>query len=62
MLIVYHRHLLSAKICSKGARGWWKSHGLNWSDFLANGIPAQELEKIDDVRVNQVIEVAKKDG
>ena len=43
---VYLRHLRMAKpraICHDGAKRWWKRKGLDWNDFVQNGIPGQEL-------------------
>lgn len=43
---VYIRHLRMAKpraICRDGAKRWWARKGLDWSDFVSNGIPGQVL-------------------
>lgn len=43
---VYLRHLRMAKpraICQDGAKRWWKRKGLDWSDFVLNGIAGQKL-------------------
>jgi hypothetical protein len=29
--------------CARGARAWFASHDLDWTDFVRNGIDAQRL-------------------
>ncbi len=57
----YRRHLRTANICSSGARGWWARHGLNWSDFLENGIPVETLLETGDPFALRVVEIAKEE-
>lgn len=47
-LRVYMRHLRMAHQCSRGARDWFASNGLDWSDFVTNGVPVSVLEAIGD--------------
>lgn len=53
------RHLRTAKICSSGARAWWPRNGLNWQDFLANGIPGEKLLETGDPFARRVVEIAR---
>jgi hypothetical protein len=57
----YMRHLRTARICSSGARDWWKRHGFDWSDFLANGIPAETLLETGDPFALRVVEIAREE-
>lgn len=57
----YMRHLRTAKICSGGARDWWKHHGFDWSDFLRNGIPAETLLETGDPFALRVVEIAREE-
>lgn len=57
--IVRMEHIRKAKMCSEGARRFWKRHNLDWSDFLSNGIDADVLAATGDALALQVIEVAK---
>ncbi|OCG15999.1 hypothetical protein A9G24_01245 [Gilliamella sp. App6-5] len=59
-LIVKREDLIAARQCSSGGRAFFKRHGLDWSDFLKNGIDAEILIKINDVMANQVIEQARR--
>lgn len=58
-LIVTMRDIRGAKMCSDGPRRFFKRHGLDWSDFLTNGIPASKLLATGDAMAAQVVEVAR---
>lgn len=58
-IIVKREDLTTAKQCSRGGREFFKRHGLDWSDFLKNGIDSEMLLKTNDVMANQVIEKAR---
>lgn len=45
---VYMRHVRSAQLCARGSREFFRKHGLDWNDFLTNGIPVSKLEEIGD--------------
>jgi hypothetical protein len=54
-MIVTTRHLFSIPgfsrrhgFCRSGSRKWARAHGIDWSDFVRNGIEAQRLEAIGD--------------
>ncbi len=42
-ITIYVIDIKKAGICGRGARPFFKEHGLSWSKFLSNGIPAQVL-------------------
>lgn len=46
--------------CAWGLRHWWKQHGLDFADFLKNGIDAKILLATGDLQVLRII--AKKRG
>lgn len=52
MIRVFRRHLYHSKpeerYCARGSRDFFTKHGLNWSDFLRNGIPAEAFLKTGD--------------
>lgn len=52
-------HIREAKMCSRGTRDFFKKHGLDWDEFLKNGIPAEELESTGDAMAIRVSEVAR---
>lgn len=54
-LVVTRRHLFTvpgfsrrAGFCRGGARRWFDAHGLDWRDFVRNGIAAETLEATRD--------------
>lgn len=57
-MIVTMRHIRAAKMCSRGACAFFKRHNLDWSSFLKNGIPEEELIATGDAMALQVVEVA----
>lgn len=58
-LIITMRDIRAAKMCSRGARTFFKRHGLDWTDFLKNGIPAWKLAATGDAMALQVVEAAR---
>lgn len=55
---IYPRHLSQMGYCRRGARKFFVRHGLDWSTFVRQGIPAERLALIDDFMVDQLIKVA----
>ena len=53
------RDIRAAKMCSRGARQFFDRHGLDWSDFVRNGVLIEIIEKIDDAMAQQVVGVAR---
>ena len=54
-MIITTRHLFSIPgfstrpgFCRGGARAWFVAHGLDWSDFVRNGIAAEVMEATGD--------------
>lgn len=60
-LICYMRHVRAAKLCHRGSRHWCLENGVDWIDFLANGIPAQHLLDTHDPIVLRVVNEAIKE-
>ena len=59
---IYANHLYSVPnfnggtgYCAAGCREWFSAHGLNWADFVANGIDAAELAATGDELAHRVI-------
>lgn len=53
------RDIRAAKMCSSGAREFFKRHGLGWQDFLKHGVDSEVLEKTGDAMALKVVEVAR---
>ena len=48
-------------MCARGSRAFFLRHGLDWQDFLANGIDLEIAEKFDDAMIQQVINMLRCD-
>jgi hypothetical protein len=45
---VFMRHVRAAELCKKGSQAFFRKHGLDYRDFLKNGIAVSKLEEIGD--------------
>ena len=59
-LIVTIKDMRALKYCAAGSRQFAARHGLDWSRFLREGLPASEFEKIPDAMAHRVVEQAKR--
>lgn len=59
-MIVTMRDVRACKMCARGARAFFKRHGLDWSDFIRNGIDASVLEATGDAMALKVVDYAKR--
>jgi hypothetical protein len=48
---VFVRHVRAEKLCLRGARKWFAHAGLDWGNFVANGIAASKLVETGDAMV-----------
>lgn len=58
-IIVTMKDVRAAKGCSKGARMFCETHGINWSLFLKEGVRASVLEATGDAMALNLVKVAK---
>lgn len=59
MIIVYLRHVRKAKYCLSGTRKFFSENGLDYQDFIVNGIPAEKLLSLNNEMSNMVVRVAQ---
>ena len=52
-------HVREAKMCSSGAREFFKVHNLDWQEFLREGIDVNIIEGTGDAMALEVAKVAK---
>lgn len=62
MTTVTMQHIRAAGMCSRGARAFFKSAGLDWDAFLAEGIPAEKLAATNDAMALSVVSFAEKEA
>lgn len=55
MTIVTHRHARELGYCNRGLRAWFSREGMDWADFLKNGIAADVLRQHDNAMAERVI-------
>lgn len=60
--MVYHRHLAEIGYCNRGARLFCRLNGIDWSDFLDNGIAAERLRATGDAQAQALVDHAMKAG
>lgn len=58
-LIIRMVDIRASKLCSRGARTFFERHGLDWNDFLKNGIDSRALLNTEDAMAIKVVEVAR---
>lgn len=54
-VIVTMQDVRELGLCSRGSRELCARYGIDWMNFLQNGIPAEELSRIDDDRIRRLI-------
>lgn len=45
--------------CRSGARQWFERHGLDFTDFMRNGLPAEVLEATGDGMALAIVKWAR---
>lgn len=58
-VIVKLEHMRELGYCSRGARYFFQLHNLDWSKFIKEGLPAEDIEATGDVLALKVVEVAR---
>lgn len=58
-VIVTIRHAKACKMCTSGARVFFKRHNLDWGAFVKNGISAKRLIATDDAMALKVVKEAQ---
>lgn len=59
-VIVTMRDVRSVHSCSRGAKAFGERHGLDWNDFLQNGIDASLLDATGDAMAKRITDYARK--
>ena len=59
MTRVWPADIRAARLCFRGARGWFRRHGLDWRAFVADGIEAERLEATGDALAFRVTAMAR---
>lgn len=62
-VVVHVRHIRvpNLRYCSRGSRLWFKLHGLDWADFVSNGLPEETLINTGDAMALAAVNEARKE-
>jgi hypothetical protein len=58
MLVTVH-HARRAGYCIKGCRAFAQRYGLDWRQFVRQGIDAEKLESTGDAMAKKAVEIAR---
>ena len=59
-VIVTIKHIRECRMCSGGTREFFRRHNMDWSKFLAEGLPEDEFIRTGDAMAMQVVEAARR--
>lgn len=54
---IYMSDIRNAKMCARGTRAFFMLHGLDFQDFLKNGIDVEIILSTQDAMAIQVVEL-----
>lgn len=61
-MIVTHRDMKRhMRYCNSGARKFFHRHGLDWSDFIRHGVPAEKLTATGDSMALRLVEKVRQE-
>lgn len=58
-VIVTMKDIRACKMCSGGTRDFFRRHNMDWSKFLAEGLPEEQFIATGDAMAMQVVEQAR---
>ena len=54
------QHCRALGYCRRGVKKFLENHGFDWKRFLSEGVSEEELMKVDDIMVVDVVEYMRK--
>ena len=57
--LITSRALIQAGMCFSGQKAWFEQRGLDFKDFVKNGLPCSAVESLGDALANKAIAIAK---
>lgn len=61
-IIIRVHHIRAAKLCGNGVRAWFRHQGVDYNDFLQNGMPIEQVEAMNDGFAEQVCAAAREEA
>lgn len=56
-----YRHCKALNYCDKGIKAFMEAKGIAYTDFVANGVPAEVARSWKDLMVDRALEVAERE-
>jgi len=56
---LFHSDVMAVSFCNRGAREFCVKHGIDWGDFVRNGIEVSKVTHIDDAMLKRAITAAE---
>ena len=60
MTIILHRHCRELGYCNRGLREWFTREGMDWPDFVKNGIASDVLRTKSNAMAERAIAHAER--
>jgi hypothetical protein len=60
--LVKLEHVRALHYCSRGLRIWFERNGLDWPEFCRNGLPASQIEAVDDAMAQAAAKLAREEA
>jgi len=61
VIVVTHRHCRELGYCNRGLRQWFIREGIDWPDFVKNGLSADVLRTKNNSMADRAIAHAERD-
>lgn len=58
-MIVKHADLRALRYCNNGSRAFFARHNMDWSEFVKNGLPAEQFMETGDAMAIRLVEFAR---
>ncbi len=58
-IIVTVADVRGIKFCARGARTWFQRNGLDYAQFVAKGLPIEQVDALGDALAKQVADHAR---
>ena len=52
-------HIRAARLCTRGARDWFRKYNLSWAEFVKHGLPVETIEATGDALGLRVAAIAR---
>lgn len=57
-----YKHCKALRYCDRGIKAFMEAKGIDYADFVANGVPAEVARSWNDLMVNRALELAERES